>query len=34
MGAAKGTRCAYGSDQSVTWSDATVGFRCCKDLPP
>jgi formylglycine-generating enzyme required for sulfatase activity len=34
MGAAKGTRCAYGSDQSITWTDATVGFRCCKDLPP
>ncbi len=32
----RGSRCAFGTDESVTFADNTLSFRCCRDLnaPP
>ncbi len=30
----RGSRCAYAMDESVTYSDGTLSFRCCVDASP
>lgn len=30
--AARGTRCAFTADESVSFSDSTLSFRCCRDV--
>jgi serine/threonine protein kinase len=29
----RGSRCAYSNDEGLTFSDSTLGFRCCLSLP-
>ena len=28
----KGTRCAFTTDESIAFKNATMGFRCCLDV--
>ena len=30
--AARGTRCAHKTDESISWVDASLSFRCCRDV--
>lgn len=32
--AARGSRCAFAVDESATYADSTLGFRCCLDVGP